>query len=158
MSFTVTEPHPTVPVNAYTYAGRGGLGNTFRAPVTTPSAGVPTALTKISSASSASPSTGTVRYYSGRGGAGNARPVSQRRELSLDEEYAYASAVANATTSGHVGRGGAGNVFSSKSLSAHFQKPKKSSRRKESDASTSTSTSSSDGSRIRSGFWSRFLS
>ncbi|EFX03675.1 hypothetical protein CMQ_603 [Grosmannia clavigera kw1407] len=156
MSFTVTEPHPTVPANAYTYSGRGGLGNTFRAPATTPAEGVPTTLTRIGSASSSSPATGTVRYYAGRGGAGNAHPVSQRRELSLDDEYVYATAVAGAATSGHVGRGGAGNVFSSKSLSAHFQKPKKSNRRKESDASTSTS-GSSDGN-IRSGFWSRFRS
>ena len=113
--FTITEPHPTVQANAYTHAGRGGAGNTFRAPSSvTPAAGVPTTLTKTASrasSASAASSASSSRFYSGRGGAGNACPVSERRSISLDDEFAYAAAVARASSSGHVGRGGAGNFY-----------------------------------------------
>ena len=118
MPYTITEPHPTVRANAYTHSGRGGLGNTFRAPTTvTPAAGIPTPLTKVSSGSSASHT--SARFYAGRGGAGNAYPASERPSVSLDDEYVYASAAAakSTTTGGYVGRGGAGNFYSSKSSS-----------------------------------------
>ncbi|OAA68084.1 hypothetical protein SPI_00279 [Niveomyces insectorum RCEF 264] len=165
MPFTVTEPHPTVHANAYTHSGRGGLGNTFRAPTTvTPPTGVPMPLAKVSSAASASsstvhPSPHTTRFYAGRGGAGNAFPVSERRGLSLDDEYAYAAAVAKSATSGHVGRGGAGNVFSFGLKKSHSSPPAAAAHRKGSDASThsSASVSSDEGhdGRARTGFWAR---
>ncbi|GAB1315076.1 hypothetical protein MFIFM68171_05286 [Madurella fahalii] len=103
-SYTITEPHPTVPQNSYTHSGRGGAGNFFRAPATTSPAGVPTPATASSSSSS--------RFYSGRGGAGNARPASERPVLSFDEEFARAEARDRAATAGYVGRGGAGNIVS----------------------------------------------
>ncbi len=170
MPYTITEPHPTVQANAYTHSGRGGAGNTFRAPTSvTPAAGVPMPLTKVVSGSSVSgPTSG--RFHAGRGGAGNAYPASARISLSLDGEYAYAAAVAKATTLGHVGRGGAGNVYSASKASAVATTPavpnistadrlagslglgsRGAAARKGSDASSSSSDSSSS----RSGFWGR---
>lgn len=122
MPFTITEPHPTVRANAYTHSGRGGLGNTFRAPTTvTPAAGIPTPLTKVSSGSSATHSSST-RFYAGRGGAGNAYPASERPAASLDDEYAFASAAAKTASVGYVGRGGAGNFYKSSSSSSSHKK------------------------------------
>lgn len=165
--FTVTEPHPTVQANAYTHAGRGGAGNTFRAPSSvTPAAGVPTTLTKTvshASSSSAASSASFTRFYSGRGGAGNACPSTERRSISLDDEYAYAAAVARSSTSGHVGRGGAGNFYKhptdANALAAtHIstadkiaQSLRKMSGRKDSNASSASEDSDSG----RSGFFKR---
>jgi len=113
--YTITEPHPTVPQNSYTHSGRGGLGNFFRAPATTSPSGVPTPLT--TSTTSNSTTTSTRRFYSGRGGAGNAHVAGDRPVLSFDEEFSRAETRDNkATAAGgvvltHVGRGGAGNIF-----------------------------------------------
>jgi hypothetical protein len=123
MPYTITEPHPTVQANAYTHSGRGGLGNTFRAPTTvTPASGIPTPLTKVSSGSSATHT--STRFYAGRGGAGNAYPASERPSMSLDDEFVYASAAAAKSTGmgGYVGRGGAGNFYASKSSSSSSHK------------------------------------
>ena len=94
-------PHPTVAKNSYTHSGRGGAGNFFKAPATTPSAGVPT---KVEPAP-----VSTTRFYSGRGGAGNAHASSERPVLSFGEEIARAEVRSKAAFA-HVGRGGAGNV------------------------------------------------
>ncbi|CAK7234915.1 hypothetical protein SCUCBS95973_009092 [Sporothrix curviconia] len=131
MPYTITEPHPTVRANAYTHSGRGGAGNTFRAPTSvTPAAGIPTPLTKISSTSSSGSSihgSSSTRFYAGRGGAGNAYPASERRSVSLDDEYVYASTVAKSASRGYVGRGGAGNFVSSSSSPSSAKNVKKSS-------------------------------
>ncbi|KAH8893319.1 hypothetical protein GQ53DRAFT_109945 [Thozetella sp. PMI_491] len=103
-NYTITEPHPTVAANSYTHAGRGGVGNMFRAPTTTPAAGVPT------KAKASSSSTG--RFYSGRGGAGNAHTASERTAISFDEEFSRAEVREKQATISYVGRGGAGNIFS----------------------------------------------
>lgn len=128
---TITEPHPTVPQNSYTHSGRGGAGNYFRAPKTTPAAGVPT------TASTASPSTG--RFYSGRGGAGNAHASTQRPTMSFEELYKVQSHIEE-KPQGHVGRGGAGNVYNT---------------RKGSDAASHRSSFSSTDSSKSSGFLAR---
>jgi hypothetical protein len=112
-AYTITEPHPTVPQNTYTHSGRGGLGNFFRAPVTTPSSGIPTP-----AAPSTSSSTTTRRFYSGRGGAGNAHAAVERPVLSFDEEFQRAEVREKTATISHVGRGGAGNIFSAFSPSS----------------------------------------
>ncbi|KXX80552.1 hypothetical protein MMYC01_202237 [Madurella mycetomatis] len=104
--YTITEPHPTVPQNSYTHSGRGGAGNFFRAPATTSPAGVPTPAPIASTSSSSSSS----RFYSGRGGAGNARSASERPVLSFDEEFVRAEARDRSAPAGYVGRGGAGNI------------------------------------------------
>lgn len=129
-SYTITEPHPTVLKNTYTHSGRGGAGNFFRAPETTPSAGIPTR-----APATAAPS--TARFYSGRGGAGNIHAPAERTALSFDEEFQRAEVREKATTVS-VGRGGAGNVFSSVVPSTSVRRDSE---------STNGST--------RSGFWKR---
>ncbi|TDZ26988.1 hypothetical protein C8034_v000315 [Colletotrichum sidae] len=108
----VTEPHPTVVPNTYIYSGRGGAGNIFRAPVTTPASGITTPLKPVSAR-------GVRRFYSGIGGAGNAHSAVERPVVSFDEDFDRQQ-VRDRATVGHVGIGGAGNV----------------SRRKNSDASS----------------------
>lgn len=115
-SYTITEPHPTVAKNTYIHAGRGGAGNHFRAPQTTPPSGVPTALPL---APLAAPTTNTTtasgpprRFYSGRGGAGNAHSHVERPVLSFEDEFSRADKRERTAALGsgyHVGRGGAGN-------------------------------------------------
>lgn len=135
-SYTITEPHPTVPQNSYTHAGRGGAGNIFRAPATTPASGVPTS-TSVTATTTGSSSSSGSRFYSGRGGAGNARPAAARPVISFDEEYRERTVTTS--SAGYVGRGGAGNAVASRAGG-----------RKDSDAS-----SGSDSSSVRSGFWAR---
>ena len=129
-SYLITEPHPTVAQNSYTHSGRGGAGNFFRAPATTPSTGVPT--------KAAPAPVSNTRFYSGRGGAGNAHASAERRVLSFSEEIARAEVRSKAAFA-HVGRGGAGNVVVSNDATSHK------SRR------DSSSTNGSE----RSGFWGR---
>ena len=114
--YTITEPHPTVVKDHYTHAGRGGAGNYFRAPATTPASGVPTpaaepVTTTSTTTTTTSSSSSSARFYSGRGGAGNLHVAPSRPPaLSFDEEYRR-QARAGAKPVGHVGRGGAGNVY-----------------------------------------------
>ncbi|KAI0836678.1 hypothetical protein F5Y06DRAFT_100870 [Hypoxylon sp. FL0890] len=124
--YTIAEPHPTVPKNTYTHSGRGGAGNYFRAPATTPSSGVETKPTTAKKT--------TSRFYSGRGGAGNAHVAAEKPVLSFDEEFARQSHIEQKPV-GYVGRGGAGNVYGATGPSTA---------RKGSDASSQHSTSSSD--------------
>jgi len=132
-SYMISEPHPTVAANTYTHSGRGGAGNMFRAPATTAPSGVATPAVSKST---------TKRYYSGRGGAGNAHAAQDRPVLSFEDEYVSAAA-REKHASGHVGRGGAGNVFSTSSAA--------------SDSSSRRDSSSTNGS-TRSGFWGRLSS
>ncbi|KAI1466192.1 uncharacterized protein F4812DRAFT_99574 [Daldinia caldariorum] len=136
-SLTITEPHPTVPKNSYTHSGRGGAGNYFRAPTTTPSSGVATKPT-------AAPRT-TSRFYSGRGGAGNAHVAAAKPVLSFDEEFTHKSHIEQKPV-GYVGRGGAGNVYGASSGGLGTVS------RKGSDASSQHSSSSSGS---LSNIWSR---
>jgi hypothetical protein len=146
MTYYVNEPHPTVVQNTYTHAGRGGAGNLFRAPATTPSTGPITQLSPPKSLS-------TGRFYSGRGGAGNVHAAVERRALSVEEEYALTVAREKAASVGHVGRGGAGNVFN-----GGVQVEKKDRKHSmASDASDRRDSASSDGS-VRSGFFGRLNS
>jgi len=149
--YVVTEPHPTVVQNTYIHAGRGGAGNLFRAPQTTPAEGVPTELTKEPSASAAAQG----RFYSGRGGAGNIQSSAVRPVLSLDEEYALTEAREKASPFAHVGRGGAGNFFGG---GVHEKAPvEKRKMSVASDTSKRRDSSSSSGS-ARSGFLQRISS
>lgn len=133
MTYLVTEPSPST--TSYIRCGRGGAGNTFRAPSSTSTTNA------IPSSSKKSPSMPSTRFFSGIGGAGNAHSASERPPVtaSLDDAVRHAAARDNASV-GYCGRGGAGNVY----------------RRKESDASTTSSASS-----VRSGksstakLWSR---
>lgn len=125
--FTVNEPHPTVAKDSFTHSGRGGAGNFFRAPETTPSTGISTE--PITTA----PRPSMGRFYSGRGGAGNAQSAAQRPVMSFEESYKLQAMVEQKAT-GYVGRGGAGNAF---------VKGAPASQRKNSDASSVASSNSS---------------
>ncbi|KAI1653913.1 hypothetical protein F4813DRAFT_393293 [Daldinia decipiens] len=131
---TIIEPHPTIPQNSYTHSGRGGAGNYFRAPNTTPSSGVATKPTSVQHT--------TSRFYSGRGGAGNAHVAAAKPVLSFDEEFTHKSHIEQKPV-GYVGRGGAGNVYDANGSSTS---------RKGSDASSQHSSSSSGS---LSNIWSR---
>ncbi|WQF88799.1 hypothetical protein CDEST_13813 [Colletotrichum destructivum] len=99
----VTEPHPTVAPNTYIYSGRGGAGNIFRAPVTTPAAGITTPLKPAAV-------NGPRRFYSGIGGAGNRHTAQERPVRTFDEDFDRQEMRDRAAIS-HVGIGGAGNVM-----------------------------------------------
>ncbi|KAK4657379.1 hypothetical protein QC762_212480 [Podospora pseudocomata] len=137
--YTITEPHPTVAKNSYTHSGRGGAGNFFRAPQTTAPSGVPTPAATTPSS--------TGRFYSGRGGAGNAHAKAERPVLSFDEEFTRAEVREKAATISHVGRGGAGNIFSSSSSST-----------KKTSTELSRRDSNSTNGSTKSGFWGRISS
>ncbi|KAI1812376.1 hypothetical protein GGS20DRAFT_558195 [Poronia punctata] len=127
--FTIAEPHPTIKQNTYTHSGRGGAGNYFRAPVTTPSSGIPTEPKVL-------PPT-TASFHSGRGGAGNAHVSAKRPVMSFDEELKLQSQLEQRRV-GYVGRGGAGNIYD-----ATDRNPTMFSSRKSSDAGSASSASSS---------------
>lgn len=114
-SYTITEPHPTVAQNTYIHAGRGGAGNHFRAPLTTPPAGVPSTITPVVSAASTGSASSARRFHSGRGGAGNAHDHVERPVISFEDEFSRADSRERNEQLGsgyHVGRGGAGNFRS----------------------------------------------
>lgn len=135
--YTITEPHPTVVKDHYTHAGRGGAGNYFRAPATTPASGIATAATLPTTTTG---KTTTTRFYSGRGGAGNLHEAPSSRPppalLSFDEEYRRQARV-DAKPVAHVGRGGAGNVYAPATAPVPTAAA-----RKTSDASSCASTES----------------
>ncbi|KAI0179511.1 hypothetical protein GGR52DRAFT_536460 [Hypoxylon sp. FL1284] len=137
-NFTIAEPHPTVQRNSYVHSGRGGAGNYFRAPATTPASGVAT-----KPAATTTPHA-TSRFHSGRGGAGNAHVSAAKPVLSFDEELARQTYIEQKPV-GHVGRGGAGNIYAANSA-------KPNSTRKGSDASSQHSSSSTGS---LSNIWSR---
>jgi hypothetical protein len=121
------------------HSGRGGAGNTFKAPKTTDAT---TAYGPASLFVSTLPQTST-KFAAGRGGAGNIRDASNRSAFSFDEELErQATRESKSSTSGaayHVGRGGAGNWNSTRS-------PSSSGSRKDSSSSSGST---------RSGFLSR---
>ncbi|ROW00842.1 hypothetical protein VMCG_06489 [Cytospora schulzeri] len=141
--FTITEPHPTIRTNTYTQAGRGGAGNIFRAPPTTSPAGVPTPLNPISPVTSNTTvsSTSSTRFYSGRGGAGNAHFEIERPTIDFEDEFSRADLREQLDYGHYVGRGGAGNFSSSGKKS-----------RKGSEASAESNASTSSGISVKAAF------
>jgi len=130
--YSVTEPHPTA--SKFIHSGRGGAGNTFKAPKTSSGANArgPASLFEAGLPQGAS------KFSSGRGGAGNIHPSSEKAIFSFDEEFERQNTRERKMKEGavyHVGRGGAGNFAQTRPASSN---------RKDS--------SSSDGS---SGFFSR---
>jgi len=104
--FSITEPHPTA--NNYIHAGRGGAGNTFKAPKTSSGA---IARGSASLFETGLPATSS-KFSSGRGGAGNIHLTSEKAIFSFDEELDRQSTRERKLQAGavyHVGRGGAGN-------------------------------------------------
>lgn len=144
--FTITEPHPTIRTNTYTQAGRGGAGNIFRAPPTTPSAGVPTPINPISPVNSnttVSSAGSTTRFYSGRGGAGNAHSELERPTIDFEDEFSRADLRETLDYGHYGGRGGAGN-FRSSGISRKA--------RKGSEASSDSNASTASGSSVKAAF------
>lgn len=106
-NYLITEPAPST--TSYIRSGRGGAGNTFRAPANA------STTTRVSSSSSkaAAPSSASRRFFSGIGGAGNVHRASERPAPSLDDEVRrLASREDKVSGRGHCGIGGAGNVYS----------------------------------------------
>jgi hypothetical protein len=137
--YSITEPHPTA--TKYVHSGRGGAGNTFRAPKTTEgsTARGPASLLETGLPAAAS----TSKFSSGRGGAGNIHYNSERPIFSFDEELERQNTRERKMKEGavwHVGRGGAGNWTSS---------------RPDSSRKDSTSSAGSDDSHRSSGFLGR---
>ncbi|RDL38091.1 Uncharacterized protein BP5553_05524 [Venustampulla echinocandica] len=128
MSYRITEPHPTV--SKYTYSGRGGAGNTFKAPKTTKGS---IAQGPASHFEHGLPSTSS-KFISGRGGAGNVHDGSERPVFSFDEELERQNTRENTPGAYHVGRGGAGNRTST------IPNP---SRKSSSDSASSTNSAAS---------------
>lgn len=127
--YSVTEPHPTA--SKFIHSGRGGAGNTFKAPKTTSGANArgPASLFEAGLPS------GNSKFSSGRGGAGNIHPSSEKAIFSFDEELERQSTRERKMKEGaiyHVGRGGAGN----------FAKTKPASSRKDSSSSADSDASS----------------
>ncbi|KAA8571499.1 hypothetical protein MFRU_026g01080 [Monilinia fructicola] len=106
--YQVTEPHPHVAMASFMHSGRGGAGNTFKAPKTTDGSN---ARGPASLFSRGLPQTSS-KFSSGRGGAGNILPSSKKAPFSFDEELERQSTREKKMSEGglwHVGRGGAGN-------------------------------------------------
>jgi len=134
--YSVTEPHPSVS-SSYVHSGRGGAGNTFKAPKTT----APASARGVASLFEAGLPQTASKFSSGRGGAGNIHPSSEKAIFSFDEELERQSSREKKLQNGaiyHVGRGGAGNWAASSSMTSSSRKD-------------SSSSSDSD----RSGFFSR---
>ncbi|KAH7011388.1 hypothetical protein EDB80DRAFT_711719 [Ilyonectria destructans] len=122
-NYIVTESSPST--TAFMRSGRGGAGNVVRV-----------ANTHKASSHSVPTITPSRRFFSGIGGAGNAHQASERPALSLEEEYDRVAARDQASM-GHVGIGGAGNVY----------------RRKASDAASDVSSSSTES--VKGKLWAR---
>ncbi|KAF4335892.1 hypothetical protein FBEOM_10266 [Fusarium beomiforme] len=132
-SYILTEPSPST--NVFVRSGRGGYGNIARASKETTSS----TRTVVTPSTSPSKTTPSRRFFSGIGGAGNVHRASEHPSVSLDDEYDRIAA-RDQMAAGHVGIGGAGNVF----------------HRKDSDAGSDASDSSSMSSKTK--LWARVSS
>ena len=114
-SYSLVEPHPSAQPRAYIATGRGGAGNYSRAPTNltqgSNAQGPPSRAHLNSYSSTSSSSARSSAFHSGRGGAGNVHPATERAIFSFDEELErQLSQDRKAAPVYHVGRGGAGNV------------------------------------------------
>jgi len=135
-SYSITEPHPSVPKSNYMHSGRGGAGNYTQVNPEDITNG-PTSIRPLKGASP------DDYFTAGRGGAGNVHRERERAIFSFDEELERQRRLTeHQAPIYHVGRGGAGNLVDE-------MRPRMESR------SNSTSSSSSSGSehsaRARSG-------
>ena len=111
MGYSIVEPVPTANPNRYMHTGRGGAGNMYK-PSTKSSTSSSAPLRQINTqktTSSTSSTSSTGYYSSGRGGAGNVRPIKEAEPFSFDEELTMQMTRDQSATAWHVGRGGAGN-------------------------------------------------
>lgn len=109
----ITEPHPLAAPTHYAHHGRGGAGNKHSTPAAYSKSAYargpyqPPPPSTIQAASTLS----TSKFSTGRGGAGNVLPASERAIFSFDEELERRRVrEERAAPVYHVGRGGAGNI------------------------------------------------
>ncbi|KAK2934735.1 Protein of unknown function DUF3602 [Fusarium oxysporum f. sp. vasinfectum] len=136
VGYILTEPSPST--NVFVRSGRGGYGNISRASKDTTSS-TRTVVTPSTTPKTTTTTTPSRRFFSGIGGAGNVHRASEQPSVSLDDEYDRIAA-RDQMAAGHVGIGGAGNVF----------------HRKDSDAGSDASDSSSMSSKTK--LWARVSS
>ncbi|ETR98200.1 hypothetical protein M419DRAFT_12021 [Trichoderma reesei RUT C-30] len=125
--FTESAPSQT----NYFRSGRGGAGNTFRTSALLPSTATSTATTTTTTSSSSAQQPRHLpnqRFFSGIGGAGNVHQADELQSALLNS--LETSPPLGNPERGHVGRGGAGNVYGG-------------GRRKTSDAGSSVSSAGS---------------
>jgi hypothetical protein len=115
-TYSVTEPHPTA--SKYIHSGRGGAGNTFKAPKTSKGSSARGPASLISTTPKPD-----SKFSSGRGGAGNIHNSSEKAIFSFDEELerqcTREKAMKQEGAIWHVGRGGAGNWTTARPSSSH---------------------------------------
>jgi len=110
MTYTITEPHPSVPATHFYHAGRGGAGNITRVNPKNVTNGQ--TATGPASRVKLTPPPSNSLFTSGRGGAGNVHREKERAMFSFDEELAQQERLReHAAPVYHIGRGGAGNAI-----------------------------------------------
>jgi len=137
MPYQIVEPAPTAQPNHYVHCGRGGAGNMYKASSSTKTAPLANSASHISAISRAAGS----KSSTGRGGAGNIRPVADLPSYSFDEEMDAQTTREKSHDVFHVGRGGAGNW----SRSSEALRRTESSARKYSNESVESNSSSHSG-------------
>jgi hypothetical protein len=108
-SYSITEPHPSIPKSNYIPSGRGGAGNYAQVnPHDVTSGQTASGPASVKPLRSASPDD---YFTTGRGGAGNVHRVKERAIFSFDEELERQRRMTeHQAPIYHVGRGGAGNL------------------------------------------------
>ena len=131
-SYSITEPHPSIPKSNYMHSGRGGAGNYTQVEpqdiASAYGAGAPASIRPLKGPSP------DDYFTAGRGGAGNVHRERERAIFSFDEELERQRRMTeHPAPIYHVGRGGAGNLVDEN-------------RSRMESRSNSTSSSSSSGS------------
>ena len=108
-SYSITEPHPSVPKSNYIHSGRGGAGNYAQVnPQDITSGQAANGPVSIRPLKGVSPND---YFTTGRGGAGNVHREKERAIFSFDEELERQQRMTeHQAPIYHVGRGGAGNL------------------------------------------------
>jgi hypothetical protein len=148
-TYSITEPHPSVPKSKYMHSGRGGAGNFAQVNPENITAGQ--SATGPASIRPLKPSPPDSYFTAGRGGAGNIHRERERAIFSFDEELERQRRMTeHQAPIYHVGRGGAGNLVEE-------LRPRMGSR---SSASSANSSGSNFNDRVRGsmdGAWTRIV-
>jgi hypothetical protein len=108
-SYSITEPHPSIPKSNYIHSGRGGAGNYAHVnPQDVTLGQTASGPASVRPLRSACPDD---YFTTGRGGAGNVQRMKERAIFSFDEELERQKRMTeHQAPIYHVGRGGAGNL------------------------------------------------
>lgn len=139
-SYSVTEPHPSIPKSHWVHSGRGGSGNYTQVnPQNITSGQTASGPASIRPLKPAAPES---YFATGRGGAGNIHREKERAIFSFDEELERQRRMTeHQAPIYHVGRGGMGNLVDE-------MRPRMDSR---SSASSTSSAGSGFNDRVRGG-------